>query len=126
MLSMTERISFCGISLRIASSTWSQSAAVSSMRVPVGARRCSLNSPVSTAGKKILAEQRQQREGEDTNGQKADGEKFVVAHANFQHAVITVAQPLESMFEPLLHARENVGLFLRLAFGQQGVIGEQV
>ena len=75
---------------------------------------------------KILAEQRQQREGEDTNGQKADGEKFVVAHANFQHAVITVAQPLESMFEPLLHARENVGLFLRLAFGQQGVIGEQV
>src|SRR6266849_3528408 len=52
MLSMTPANSCGGICWRISFSTRSHKAAVSSMRVPVGARRCSVNSPLSTDGKK--------------------------------------------------------------------------
>ena len=41
-----------GMVSRITFSTRSQSAAVSSMRVPVGARTCSFSSALSTGGKK--------------------------------------------------------------------------
>ena len=41
-----------GTSWRIAASTWSAMRAVSSMRVPVGARRCRRICPASTLGKK--------------------------------------------------------------------------
>ena len=55
-----------GISSRMVCSTRSHKRAVSSMRVPVRARRCSLNWPLSTAGKKSWpsqgnSSQRQQR-----------------------------------------------------------------
>src|SRR3954451_4299387 len=58
MLSMTLTISFDGMISRIALCTRSHSAAVSSMRVPVGARRCSLNWPLSTDGKQSSPTQR--------------------------------------------------------------------
>ena len=52
MLSTMLLISFAGINLRIVASTRSHSAAVSSMRVPVRARKWSLIWPESTLGKK--------------------------------------------------------------------------
>ena len=42
-----------GISLRIAASTRSARRAVSSIRVPVFARRCRMNCPLSLVGKKF-------------------------------------------------------------------------
>ena len=50
------RSRLAGMTSRMVASTWSQSAAVSSMRVPVRARTCSLICPPSTVGKEILAE----------------------------------------------------------------------
>src|SRR3989442_1174955 len=53
---MLSRITFtspAGISRRIAASTRSVSRAVSSMRVPVLARRCKMNCPLSVSGKKF-------------------------------------------------------------------------
>ena len=55
---------------RIACSTRSQSTAVSSMRVPVGARRCSLNWPLSTAGKKSCPTHGEQANDASTGGQE--------------------------------------------------------
>ncbi len=53
MLSMMLSSSYSGISRRIAVSTRSASRAVSSMRVPVLARRCRMNWPLSLVGKKF-------------------------------------------------------------------------
>ena len=52
MLSMMLEISLGGICSRMKPSIRSQRLAVSSMRVPARARRCSLNCPASTLGKK--------------------------------------------------------------------------
>ena len=54
-----------GMILRISVSTRSASRAVSSMRVPVLARMCRMNWPLSVFGKEILAEPRHQREDRD-------------------------------------------------------------
>ena len=54
MLSSTPASWSAGITPRIFASTSSVSRAVSSIRVPVGARRCRRISPVSTDGKKSL------------------------------------------------------------------------
>ena len=53
MLSRIVSTSAAGISRRIDASTRSVSRAVSSMRVPVLARTCSVNCPLSVSGKKF-------------------------------------------------------------------------
>ncbi len=53
MLSRMLSISAGGITCRILDSTSSHSLAVSSMRVPLGARTCSSREPVSLEGKKF-------------------------------------------------------------------------
>ena len=73
MLSMMVRIRFSVSASRISVSTRSQMAAVSSMRVPVGARMCSLNSPVSTLGKKSCPSQgRRQRKPRSSKKQNTN------------------------------------------------------
>ena len=60
-------ICLAGMISRIVASTRSQSAAVSSMRVPVRARKCSLIWPPSTDGKEVLPQAGQRPDGEGQN-----------------------------------------------------------
>ena len=61
-------------------SIWSNSAAVSSMRVPIGARTCREIAPASTAGKKFSPRNGTRHEREQHEGQEADGETSAVLH----------------------------------------------
>src|SRR6266481_3122852 len=90
MLSMTFWTSLGGICCRIDCSTRSQRLAVSSMRIPVGARRCSLKEPLSTLGKKSRPSQ-----------------GIRIAREPRQHA-IAVTKSLESLFKTLLKSNERI------------------
>ena len=75
MLSMMPASSRGGMISRSASSTWSARIAVSSMRVPLGARRCSLNWPPSTAGKKSSPTQRARNSDATQRAEEQRGEE---------------------------------------------------
>ena len=54
IIALMVSISCSGMMARMPFSTWATSSSVPSMRVPVGARKCSFISPASTEGKKSV------------------------------------------------------------------------
>ncbi len=108
MLSITLSISFFGISSWMDRSTSLHSAAVSSMRVAVGARRCSLICPASTAGKKVLAEPRVQREGSDADGQEAQRKDHAMGQADSQDPSVEISELFELQFKVSLQTHQGV------------------
>jgi len=70
--------------------------AVSSMRIPVGARRCSLKEPLSTLGKKSRPSQGIRIAREPRQHAKKQLGSAPVVEANLQQAAIAVTKSLEA------------------------------
>ena len=99
MLSITLSISFAGISSRIIRSTSSHSAAVSSMRVAVGARICSLICPASTVGKKSSPSQGSSAKEQAHTARKPNGKQNPVREALLQDSTVSVSQLFETAIQ---------------------------
>src|SRR5713226_484152 len=108
MLSMTFWTSLGGICCRIDCSTRSQRLAVSSIRIPVGARRCSLKEPLSTLGKKSRPSQGMNRERAEAACEERNQESAPVVEANLQQVAIAVTKSLEGLFKTLLKSNERI------------------
>src|SRR6266852_768125 len=108
MLSMTFWTSLGGICCRIDCSTRSQRLAVSSIRIPVGARRCSLKEPLSTLGKKSRPSQGMNRERAEAACEERNQESAPVVEANLQQVAIAVTKSLEGLFKTLLKSNQRI------------------
>src|SRR5229473_6372368 len=108
MLSMTFWTSLGGICCRIDCSTRSQRLAVSSIRIPVGARRCSLKEPLSTLGKKSRPSQGMNRERAEAACEERNQESAPVVEANLQQVAIAVTKSLERLFKTLLKSNKRI------------------
>src|SRR5216683_5443487 len=108
MLSMTFWTSLGGICCRIDCSTRSQRLAVSSIRIPVGARRCSLKEPLSTLGKKSRPSRNQNRERAEAACEERNQESAPVVEANLQQVAIAVTKSRERLFKTLLKSNKRI------------------
>ena len=109
MLSSMPRNSSAGISRRMAASTSSTSLAVSSMRVPLRARRCSRNWPASTDGKEVLPKLRHEQHRADAEREEDQRKgRAMVQHGPEQDAV-ALAETVEAPLEAGLDARRTAG-----------------
>ena len=70
---------------------------------------CSLNSPLSTAGKKSWPSKGSNAKESTQNGQEADDEEHAVVDASFEQTMVAVTQALEMMSQTSLHANERIG-----------------
>ena len=93
------------------SSTRSQSRAVSSMRVPVGARICKVELTTVNLGEKVLADQgnQQKRSGGGAHKTHSDSQARW-SKTGPQPALVPPAEPFESMLKSNLLPRQKVGL----------------
>ncbi len=107
MSSRMPLISEDGTVWRMKASTSSQRRAVSSMRVPVGARRCRMNWPLSTAGKEVLAEPRQKQEGDQADREKAGNKNDAGTDEARQHSFVGITNALKSAVEAMLESGED-------------------
>ena len=114
MLSMMLVTSWGGISWRMEFSTRSQSRAVSSMRVPVGARRCRVNWPLSTLGKKSWPIQGTSRNEAAAAPKTPTASQARWSQASPQPTLVPPPQPFEGVLKSYLQARQKVALGLGL------------
>src|SRR5882762_8678289 len=108
MLSRMTSSSAVGISRRIAASTWSVSRAVSSMRgAGLGAQ---VKGELAAVGvrEEVLAEPRDQQEGDETDGQEHRDEDDAPVDHRREQPPVAEAEPLEPSLERLLPAGERV------------------
>ena len=96
-----------GISLRISSSTRSNRRAVSSIRIPVGARTCRMNWPLSVLGKKSSPKKRQQGEGHNAQAEERGYKRTPVHHQRLQQRVIPTPETFETSLETTLKTGEQ-------------------
>ena len=107
MLSNMPWKSSAGISRRMAASTSSTSLAVSSMRVPLRARRCSRNCPASTDGKEILPKLRHQQPRAEAEQQEDRRKRHAMVQAPPQQDAVALAEPVEAALEAGLDRDER-------------------
>ena len=127
MLSMMLEISLGGICSRMKPSIRSQRFAVSSIRVPARARRCSLNCPASTLGKKSRPSQGTSSTNEPTQTTtKPHRNAAAVMQAAVQHLVIAVAESFESQLKRHLHPHQRIAAGRIQVSGFLFVAAEQI
>ena len=122
MLDTSER----GMIFRIWSSIRSHNAAESSMRVPVGARKCKMNCPLSTVGKKSCPTKGSSAKESTQKHKKQTANTFPWRMHALEQPMIRIAKAVESFFESRLHAHQRIArpfglfdaLFLRLLYEQ--------
>ena len=108
MLSTMAPVSAAGMMVRIAFSTSPKRAAVSSMRMPTGARTCIKIWPPSTCGKKLRPRKGASRKEISTNPRKPGMNTPRWRMAKREEIVISRAQPHEARLEPALKADQRV------------------
>ena len=89
-------------------STRSQSRAVSSMRVPVFARTCRLNCPLSRVGKEILAQPRNSMKPRTQRPRNTGTNTISPVDKGGQQQLIAEAHALEGAFEPRWKSVEGI------------------
>ena len=107
MLSSMPRNSSAGISWRTAASTSSTSLAVSSMRVPLRARRCSRNCPASTDGKKSCPSCGTSSIEPTQNARKITAKGDAMVQHRPQQDAVALAEAVEAALEAGLHRRQR-------------------
>ena len=117
MLSSTMPKSCSGMVCRITWLTWSGNRAVSSMRRPVLARRCSRIWPASTAGEKIAPEQERKAGREHAKYKETCGKQPSMLQSGSQGAEVARAKSLKSVFKSLLVASQKPHLFALVQVG---------
>jgi hypothetical protein len=83
------------------------SRSVSSMRVPVRARMCSKNCPVSTLGKKFLPSVSVSSHEPTQKPRKIMRERLAMFKTACQQSAIAVAKTVEALFKAVLEFRTN-------------------
>jgi len=108
MLSTILSISTGGMIWRMACSTRSHRRAVSSMRVPVGARTCMRIWPESTVGKKFLAKERRQSERQEHASEEPSDEGFGPGKGEREQRSVAAANMLKLVVETLLEPFQGI------------------
>ncbi len=78
------------------------------MRVPVLARMCRMNWPLSVLGKKSWPSQGTEREDREAAQQEARNEQRAAAHQQGQDVAIGVPRPLEAALETALEQNQRI------------------
>ncbi len=108
MLSTIAPVCAGGMILRMAFSTSPKRAAVSSIRMPTGARTCIRIWPPSTCGKKFSTEEGRKQERGDHESEKTEDKNPAALYRQREQSVITLAHLHEARLEAALQAHQRV------------------
>src|SRR4029453_18774965 len=106
MLSRIMARSLSGTISRMASSTWPKMRSVCSMRVPAGARTCSLICPASTLGKKSWPIIGNKGGGADREPKQHDEREEPVMQSCVKKTLIGAVQAIEGAVESVVDPAE--------------------